>query len=389
MLNISVKSAEAIVLENDIRIKPMTYPNDFIVEVGCTSNMETGQIIFIEDEKAGEYNYIRDIIDDKRILLEERPISEYASEMGKVYLIEGLKKNIKIENGIICVPYEEFDKNISSAVQIRNMIDETRFDRLEYILTESIIEVSWGMDIRIENIEFSNKNYNLNSIFWGRVERGNVHNCRFDGGQKGILIGTHSNNCSIYGNTIIDCAPGIWIAGSKNLILENTISSSGSTCKEGDGITIGKTAVDNIISENIIMGGNCYGIWGLPGNAKGNTIADNLIDSNITYGIYIQSGKNWTITGNRIIRCAGGIGLENVENSIISCNIIKQNLYCGTIITGKSQNNIIKENVYSENNYIDEKSVGYGGDIVLFKIEQNCNNIIEDNIVEFATKTIK
>jgi len=112
-----------------------------------------------------------------------------------------------------------------------------------------------------------------------------------------------------------------------------------------------------------------------------------VIQANVTYGIYLESGEGYLIQNNRTERNSGGICAEEISNSNISGNYVTNNLISGISIGEKSKKCIIQNNILSGNNYVDPEEAGYGGDIVLWG---NPKGIIQkDNITEQKTRNIR
>ena len=137
----------------------------------------------------------------------------------------------------------------------------------------------------------------------------------------------------------------------------------------------------------MITGGNCYGIWAVGEEQIGNIVNNNIIQSNITYGLSIQDGKEWVISGNQFVRNSGGINIEAGRNISICNNSFIENLAMGIMIGEKTDTVIINGNSFQGNNYIDPDVAGYGGDIVIWG--ENRSIMLQENSMEENVKVIE
>lgn len=375
----NVEKKTKLALMKDVEIKPLQDPKKFIVEIKSTQNIKKGQRVYLSDGSQGEMNIIDKVLDEKRFLLKERPHRIYKSKAGYLELFNDEKANITIQNGQIKNQLRQngtTDSGMDETIKLTKSRGE-----------KSIIVVDHGHDIELSNIKITNENYNQNNIAIMKSENISVNSCHVEGGRNAVIIDAGSSLCKVLDNTFYDCSGGIYLFGSNNIITDNVINSSGATLNSGDGITILKSASFNNIKNNQIIGGNCYGIWALKGKRSGNNISDNVIQANVTYGIYLESGEGYLIQNNRTERNSGGICAEEISNSNISGNYVTNNLISGISIGEKSKKCIIQNNILSGNNYVDPEEAGYGGDIVLWG---NPKGIIQkDNITEQKTRNIR
>lgn len=368
----SVRKKTKLDLMKDLEIKPLQDSKKFIVAVKSTQNIKKGQRIYLSDGSQGEMNIVAKVLDKKRFLLKERPHRVYKSKTGYIELLNNQKDNITIQNGKIKNQLIEMDET----VKLPKSSGE-----------KAIIVIDYGQDIELSNIKINNGNYNQENIAIIKSENVSVNTCYVEGGRSAVIVDAGSSLCKLLDNTFYDCSGGIFLFGSNNIITGNVINSSGSTLNSGDGITILESASFNIIKNNQITGGNCYGIWAVKGKRSGNNISDNVIQANVTYGIYLESGEGYLIQNNRTERNSGGICADQISDSNISGNYVTNNLISGISIGEKSKRCIIQNNVLSGNNYIDPKEAGYGGDIVIWGDMKGI--VCKDNITEQKTRNIK
>ncbi|MBS7007126.1 NosD domain-containing protein [Anaerostipes sp.] len=362
------RKQEKIKLIEDLKIEPAKFPEDFIVKVENTESIKKGQRIYISDGSAGEKNIVSKVINKTSFLVKERPNRIYKKSTAKVEILSDKTGDITIKNG-----------------KIEN--NKIKFDMTQSKGKESIIVSNYSSDIEINNIKIVNKNYNQNSIGILKSENVVLSNCRIEGGRNAVVVDSGSSMCKILGNTFYDCSGGVFLSGNNNLISDNVITASGATLNSGDGITILESASFNIIKSNQILGGNCYGIWGLKGKRTGNSITDNVIQANVTYGIYLEGGDGYLINNNKTERNSGGICIDQVTNSNISNNYVTNNLISGISIGEKVKKCIIKNNTLSGNNYVDPDVAGYGGDVVVWGNPEDI--IVEDNVAEQKMRKIE
>lgn len=363
-------------LKEELNIEPLQFPEDYILHYNDLIE-EDGEIIYIEDDLCGEFNGIKQFVDDETLLLTKRPINIYKRN-AKIFVFEDVPSHIIIENGKIVNNSSELGSEYSAAQEI---LDISSGKALSNVY--GIIEIRYAQDVEIRHIDFVNYNTGEDTIKINQSELVSVDSCSLYGGKTGIRVYEGASQFSLCNNIIYDCSAAIFLGGNKGSIVNNKIIQSGNTLKNGDGITITASAKDNIISQNEIIGGMCYGIWGLSGNTGGgNSIINNLIDSNITYGIYIESGQGYIIQENRVQRCSGGICVDSCKDFVISDNIAKDNLVSGISIGEKVENTIVENNICQGNNYVDPNIAGYGGNIVIWGYPKNL--IIENNVGEIT-----
>jgi parallel beta-helix repeat protein len=172
------------------------------------------------------------------------------------------------------------------------------------------------------------------------------------------------NNNTISGNVLNDHQHGIYIAGSYNEILDNTIYGAGT----GSGIVIQGTytnnritgntiencwqgmfisgADNNTISDNTALKNLQYGI-ALTVGADDNDLSENIVFNNTLSGIIIESSTDNTVEGSLAeANNAHGIYLMNGDNNVIHDNEIRNNIQDGISIATGSANNLFYGNFF-------------------------------------------
>ncbi len=208
------------------------------------------------------------------------------------------------------------------------------------------------------------------------------------------LIGENRNTTVIDGGDRRDVvkltADGVTVTGF-------TIRNGGSNFGYAGGILL-DTSSNSVISDNIIIDNELYGIWVLENESSYTTISNNIISGNGEEGqgglnIWLYQSSHNTISGN-IIEKGKGYGLAicywsthtTVRGNIIAdnrlegiksryCydnniyeNTIKNNSYFGIRILNASANNIIKHN-----NFIDNKPMNAFFTITDFSLSNQWN----------------
>jgi parallel beta-helix repeat protein len=137
----------------------------------------------------------------------------------------------------------------------------------------------------------------------------------------GVLINAGSGN-SVTNSTASDSpdSDGIQVWYSNNAVLrENTISNSGT--RAGTGIFVSNSN-GVTISQNNINGG-----WtGIDArNGSSLTIGYNIAQGSAREGIYLDSVKSSTISGNQLLNNETGISFSQCDNSSFTGNVMKGN----------------------------------------------------------------
>lgn len=134
-------------LTEDLSVDALEFPESFMVYIDNTAGLNVGDEIYISDEKSGEFNYIKSIMDEKSILLSERPNTTYCKETGKIELLPQKNQSIIIENGIIV--NDNTQKEIVPGTE-------------EYIIvsskaSNSVVYVEYCSGFELTNISIENK----------------------------------------------------------------------------------------------------------------------------------------------------------------------------------------------------------------------------------------
>lgn len=209
------------------------------------------------------------------------------------------------------------------------------------------------------------------------------------------LIGSSSYNTIIYNDIISNSGAGIAISSSSNNILNNSILSN-----SGDGVTVFSSTNNSVSNNNISLNSQN----GIKAGSSGNRFSNNILAENVDNGIYIQIDDN-TFSNNAITRGAGyGLYIDfgQYDNYIYQNNTVNgEKIYyyfnsnniqtvtvepltvskvsnVGKISLIKSSNLNIKNNIISDNKYIDG---GVPSGIFLYNSTGNTisNNTITNN----------
>jgi parallel beta-helix repeat protein len=249
-----------------------------------------------------------------------------------------------------------------------------------YIIENLNIDARWtDFCISISNSEahFVIQDCTLNntgySAYTGGIILDNVTNGKINGNifyNHGFAsIYAKANFITISSNTLTNQSHGIYIEGSYNEVLSNTIYGSGS----GSGVIIqfDISYHDNLIDGNTIE--NCWqGIFIFA--SDNNTITENTVLNNLQYGIVLTSAANNNyLSGNLLLNntLSGmiidtsmdniieetlaegnqnhGIYLTNADDTTIHDNILKNNVMDGINIATGSANNLIYRNFFLNN----------------------------------------
>ena len=217
-------------------------------------------------------------------------------------------------------------------------------------------------DCTLNNSAFSSGGIRINNVTNGNIIDNELNN-------HGIaaIYGTISNHTLVSGNVLNNHQYGVYLYGSFNQILDNTIYGDGT----GSGINIQGSYHDNLISGNTIE--NCWqGIFIF--GADNNTFTDNTALKNMQYGIVLTAGADDNfLSGNTVVNntLSGivvegstdntiegtvaeannehGIYIWNSDYTIIYDNYILDNVMDGVSISTGSTNNLIYRNFFWEN----------------------------------------
>lgn len=197
-----------------------------------------------------------------------------------------------------------------------------------------------------------------------------LQNVISDNGGKGIVVGNAQEEARVEGNTLSNNTDiGVWVAGSKAIILQNTIKGS------------------------IIGGGNMgYGVFvGAPAQEPDTladvTMQDNVVEGNDRIGVLLSRGaKTIILQKNKInnngvgvtTRAMAGIWIQSdacadKDGSTIDGNELSGNRFVGIGLTGNTnaiilQNNAVTGTVMEEAKMgIDNKTITMGDGFGVFK----------------------
>lgn len=194
-----------------------------------------------------------------------------------------------------------------------------------------------------------------------------VANLTLEKNLEGIVL-AYSNNCTIYGNSLIDNGDVGYGYGSiviyqssNNTIRNNTVATNDWT---GMGILIDQGSNHNIVSENKIVK-TSDGIR-IPSTASHNEIFGNHLEYN-TRGIGIESSASYNVIRNNYVAGSGqnGMAVNGQYNSILENDVIA----CKYGISIGGQHNVIVGNNIAENY---ERGIFAGG---------TYNNISDNTII--------
>ena len=199
------------------------------------------------------------------------------------------------------------------------------------------LDIEWATDFRMESCTVGGGDWGMNVA---NSFRTTIDRCRFEH-QTGSTVsqGIHvesSTGGTISGNTIINegvtgivLNPGTWFYSLTN----NEIYGTGTDTfpgnppgRGGDGIhLVGAGAT--LITNNRILGANCYGIW-LVAQNEDTVIANNVVVGGITAGVAVNnnaspSSRRTIMTGNVLLNNKGGaFGVYSANGAIVRENVI-------------------------------------------------------------------
>ena len=190
------------------------------------------------------------------------------------------------------------------------------------------------------------KNILINNSFYGiriasssniNIIKNTVYNPIKDY-SDGIVLEKGSTSNNIINNTIFNCAYGIVLKESANSnVYDNNIFRN-----IHSGILV-QTTENSIISNNNIHNNTLCGLE--LQDTINITVSDNYVFNNSEYGIQLQdSSKDSEVWKNSIFYNKRGINLKSANDTIISCNEVHHNSYCGIYVTNYAMNNSIKFN---------------------------------------------
>ncbi|MCD6493112.1 MAG: right-handed parallel beta-helix repeat-containing protein, partial [Archaeoglobaceae archaeon] len=234
-------------------------------------------------------------------------------------------------------------------------------------------------NIKIDkSVTLKSENGSANCIIDGSKE-GNVVTIKAD---KVVIEGftvRNSGNCG-YGSLLFRVA-GIFVESNYNVIRNNNISNN----LDGISLCFACYSSNNTIANNRVENNSGYGIylysaWGVQNN---NTISNNNIISNKYDGIYLYKSNNNKLTNNRVENNGNnGIYLGRSSNNKLIGNIMVKN---SIVIDGNTLKHFIHE--IDSTNTVDGKPVYYwknetggkvpedAGEVILV----NCSNVLIEN----------
>ncbi len=350
LFNIKGSFHEETIITHDIKAAALAGTYYFKVNVADPTGFNAGDIVEIKDNQGTEYNKIHHI-EGNYIYLINRPIYFYkVSEDIKIKKVK-LIENVTIEDLTI--------------IQRDNSND--------------VFYIDYGRHINITNNIINGVKTSGHSVCVNNAEMVDIINNEFHSGNNAVNLEHNARRCKVNNNRMHNTWIGVMVAGHQNNILNNTIVGSGTNYGSGDGITVTGIASNNVISDNLIEGGDCYGIW-ITGTYPQNIILKgNIVRAGITTGIMITKGEGHVVTNNITEYNSHGIAvdgiLEKIKNVVISNNISRNNVSSGIIVYSNNKSVLIQGN----NVYDNGKSTSvYATDI---SIAFSDNVIVKDNLV--------
>ncbi|MEX0595959.1 MAG: right-handed parallel beta-helix repeat-containing protein, partial [Candidatus Paceibacterota bacterium] len=176
--------------------------------------------------------------------------------------------------------------------------------------------------------------------------------CSFIDNKLGGIYGSFEN-ARIQGNRILQCAKGIFVDGQYNLITDNQIAN-------------GVSARDIVDSTDVT------GIH-VTGNALFNLISDNTVVD--FYDGIVVNGRNNTISGNDIARCAEN-GVENNSNTNSSIGNKIHKAGVGILNKASIQDALINDNSITS---CDREGIIFDGSVTGLNL--NNNQIVDNGLI--------
>jgi parallel beta-helix repeat protein len=221
----------------------------------------------------------------------------------------------------------------------------------------------------IQNCYLMNSSGSDAGVFLTNVTNGRIIGNEFYNHRNAGVFGTATDFIIVEANSFENHQHGVFLSGSYNEILSNTIFGDGT----GSGIIIQFSSAfhDNLIDGNIIE--NCWqGIFifdsenntishntavrnlnfgiAVTGTADNNLFIGNTLLNNFLSGIIIDNSINNTIVDTKAIgNQQHGIHFTNVDYTIIYHNRLIDNVMDGIHLATGSTNNLIYRNFFGNN----------------------------------------
>ena len=174
---------------------------------------------------------------------------------------------------------------------------------------------------------------------------------------------------------------GLFLSGVINVTVRN-ISVTGFAF----GIYLNSSSDNNVLAGNDVSENN-YGIWLV--SSSGNVLSDNVVTTNIGYGVLLNSSDYNSVSGNNVSENNYGIWLASSDNDNLSFNNVTANQF-GIWVSTSDNNTFVGNNAENNHNciYLDGSSgntlsgnnvaanVGYG-----IWLDDSSRNIFSANIM--------
>jgi parallel beta-helix repeat protein len=173
----------------------------------------------------------------------------------------------------------------------------------------------------------------------------------------GIFLSERASRNILKDNSIIDSGEGIYILNSDN----NTVTRNWLLNNTRTGVCLMRGPASchyNVIRDNMIMNGACYGIdlWA----ANYNTVFNNTLKNN-GESLHLESSDNNTVYCNNVIDNWKGIySLNSYYNSIYDNNIVDNSMQVSSYNSVNIWDNGFEGNYWSTYKWIDFNLYGIG-----------------------------
>ncbi|VVB91260.1 Cell surface glycoprotein [uncultured archaeon] len=255
---------------------------------------------------------------------------------------------------------------IQGAINDASPGDEIQVDSGTYYehveVTKSVSLIGAGAEVTIVNASDPNA-----TVFLIAANYVNISGFTATGGWNGFSNSYGANNyANISNNNIHSNSYGIFLINSSGNTLKDNIVNSNSNY----GIFLWSSSNYNALINNTASYNNGFGID--VGLSTGNNIIDNTLSNNNKHGIYLGTSNNNNLLNNIVAsNNMRGIMLDNSNNNTLTNNNASLNNLAGIMLGNSSSYNILTNN-----------SANFNGNIGIIIASFSSNNTLHSNIVD-------
>lgn len=332
--------------------------------------------------------------------------------------------NILTQNVIVKSFWSNFDVYGSTLIDYINYIDISNLadgKPVYYIVNQNGLAISPAThpsigylalvnctSIKVENLTLAN--WNKQSLLLAYTTNSTITGNNISNKEYGIYLYSSSNNTLSDNNVTPSTKYTLWgiclYSSSNNRVSDNNVNGNGggiylsddsnntvsdnNVTRNGGGIAV--SSFNDTVSDNIVAGNTSWGIT--LGGSSNNTISGNNVTGNNYQGIYLYSSFNNTVSSNCLTKNVGdAIYVFYCSNNIVADNNATRNSYgiwfddsssntiLGNIATANAGSGIALGS--SSNNRVSDNSAIGNGDGIL--LDNSSNNTIYYN--NFANNT--